>query len=123
MNSHLEGHATVLQAEPTIVTDAKIPTVETTVSNPEAATETKVRVEEFQINGEYLIGKVRELIRQGNLRRLIFKNSQGRTLLDIPLVVGVAGGVVGVALFPFAAALTAVGALVTRVTVVVERKE
>jgi hypothetical protein len=83
----------------------------------------KVRVEEFKISGDSLIGKVKELIQQGKLRRLVIKNSQGRTLADIPLMAGLVGGVAGSVVFPIAAVLATVGAVAAHLTVAVERKE
>lgn len=86
-------------------------------------TNDKVRVEEFKISGDDLVGKVRELIHQGNIRRIIVKNEEGRILVEVPLTVGVVGGVVGATLFPIVAALGAIGALVAHLSVVIERSE
>ncbi|MGB3240887.1 MAG: DUF4342 domain-containing protein [Geitlerinemataceae cyanobacterium] len=99
------------------------PSTDESTTDSEVPPSAKVGVEEFQMNSEYLMAKVKELIQQGKVRRLIFKNSQGRTLLDIPLLAGVGGGAVGLTLFPVAVAVAAVAALVSRVNVVVERKE
>lgn len=74
--------------------------------------------EEFKINGEDLVAKVKELIREGNIRRLIIKNEQGDTVLEIPLT----AGVLGVVLLPTLAAIGAVAALLTKCTIVVEKK-
>jgi len=54
------------------------------------------RTEEFKISGDELLAKARELVREGNVRRLIIKNGEGRTLIEIPLTVGV----IGAALLP-----------------------
>lgn len=75
------------------------------------------RTEEFALNGAQLIEKVKELVREGNVRRLTIKNEDGRTILEIPLTIGV----VGAALLPAVAAVGAVAALATRCTLVVER--
>ena len=75
------------------------------------------RTEEFSLNGSQLIEKVKELVREGNVRRLTIKNEDGRTILEIPLTIGV----VGAALLPVVAAVGAVAALATRCTLVVER--
>lgn len=83
----------------------------------------QVRVEEFQMNGSRLIAKVKELIQQGKVRRLIFKNSQGQILVDIPLLAGIAGGVVGITVFPVAMTLASVAALVNRLSLAIERKD
>ncbi len=77
------------------------------------------RRQEFSVNGDQLVAKVRELIEEGNVRRLIIKNEEGRTLLEVPLTVGV----IGAALLPVFAAIGALAALATRCTIVVERAE
>jgi hypothetical protein len=55
------------------------------------------RTEEFKVSGAGLKAKLKEIIRKGTVRRVVIKNAQGRTVLDIPL----AAGVVGAALLPF----------------------
>jgi hypothetical protein len=77
------------------------------------------RTEEFKINGDELIGKVKELIHEGNIRRVIIRNEEGTTLVEIPLSVGL----VGVALLPIWAAVGAIAALATDCTIVVERRD
>lgn len=86
-------------------------------------TQDKISVEELKINGDDLVAKVKELIHEGNIRRIILKNEDGRILIEVPLTVGVVGGVIGAALFPVIAAVGAIGALVTHMTLIVERKE
>ena len=83
----------------------------------------KVTVEEFKISGDVLGGKIKELIRQGNIRRIILKNESGQTLIEIPMTVGVIGSVISAALFPVVAAVGVIGAMVARLTVVIERIE
>jgi len=83
----------------------------------------KVKVEEFKISGDVLVGKVKELLRQGNIRRIILKNESGQTLIEIPMTVGVIGSVISAALFPVVAAVGVIGAMVARLTVVIERIE
>ena len=51
-------------------------------------------VEEFEVTGERLIAKVKELVHAGNIRRITIKNIDGETLVEIPLTVGVVVGVV-----------------------------
>jgi len=80
--------------------------------------EQKTIREEFKITGEQLLQKVKELIHEGNIRRVIVKQDD-RTLLEIPLTLGVAG----ILLAPTLAALGALAALVTECTIVVERVE
>ena len=77
--------------------------------------------EEFRLDGEQLLAKVKELIKQGNVRRIIIKNKDGKTLLELPLTYGVAG-VAALAVFaPTLAAVGAIAALVTECSVIVER--
>ena len=81
--------------------------------------EEKVRKEEFTISGEKLVSTVKELVRQGNIRRITIKNREGKTLIEIPLTLGVVGAV----LLPTLAAIGAIAALVTECTIVVEKIE
>ena len=103
-------------------TSAQVETKITEVVTEEE-TEQKFRVEEFKISGDTLVAKVRELIHQGNIRRIIIKNEEGRTLIEVPLTVGLVGGVIGATMFPVIAAIGAIGAVVAHLTIVVERKE
>ncbi len=77
----------------------------------------KVRVEEFEVTGEKLLATVKELVHQGNVRRIVIRNAKGVTLLEIPLVLGLAGAV----LVPVWAAVGALAALVAKLTLVIER--
>jgi len=75
--------------------------------------------EEFQVSADDLVGRVKELIHEGNIRRIRVRNEKGETLLEIPGTVGVIG-----ALFaPYLAALGAIAALATRCTIAVERNK
>jgi len=74
--------------------------------------------EEFKINGEQVLAKVKELIREGNARRITIKNESGESVLEIPLTLGVVGAV----LAPILAAVGAMAALLTKCTIVVEKK-
>ena len=76
------------------------------------------RTSEFTINGEEVVAKVKELIHEGNVRRIIIKNEEGRTMLEVPLTIGV----IGAAFMPVLAAIGAAAALATRCTIVVERE-
>ena len=76
------------------------------------------RTEEFKLRGEEVIAKVKELVHEGNVRRLIIKNEDGATLIEVPLTVGVLGAV----LLPVWAAIGAIAALATDCTIVVERR-
>lgn len=81
--------------------------------------EEKVRTEEFQVDGDELITKIKELLHEGNIRRVSIRNEEGRTLIDVPLTVGVVGAI----LVPQLAALGAIAALVARCTIVIEKAE
>ena len=76
-----------------------------------------VRVEEFEVTGEKLLARIKELIHQGNIRRIAIRNEKGVTLLEIPLLAGLAGAV----LVPVWAAIGALAALLVRCTIVIER--
>ncbi len=80
---------------------------------------TKTRTEEFKINGEDLLAKVKQVINEGNVRRIVIKNKEGKVLVEFPLTIGV----VGVLLAPVLAAVGAIAALVTECTLLVEREE
>ena len=82
------------------------------------ADETRSPFERVTVAGEDLLRKVKELIEEGNVRRISIKDKQGKTLIDLPLTVGV----VGAALAPMLAAVGAVAALVSECTVTVERE-
>ena len=74
--------------------------------------------QEFSVSADELTKKVKELLHEGNVRRVIVKDESGRALLEIP----VTAGVVGVLLAPWLAAAGVVAALATKCTIVVERK-
>lgn len=78
----------------------------------------KTHNEEFKINGEELLGKVKQLVREGNIRRITIKNKDGKSILELPLTIGVVGAI----LAPALAAVGAVAALVTECTLIVERE-
>lgn len=75
--------------------------------------------EDLRVEGTQLLSKVRELIQEGNVRRIIVRDNEGRTLIEIPLTLGVAGAV----LAPALAAVGAVAALVTECSITVERAQ
>lgn len=77
----------------------------------------QARTEEFTFNGEELLARIKDLIRQGNIRRIIIKNKDGHILMEIPLTFGVVGAV----LAPTLAAIGAIAALLSEATVVVEK--
>ena len=81
--------------------------------------EEKVRTEEHKVSGDDLVAKIKELVHEGNVRRIIVKNEEGKTLIEVPLTMGVIGAV----LMPVWAAIGAIAALVADFTIVVEKVE
>ena len=79
----------------------------------------KVRIREFKVKGGQLVDKVREVIEEGNARRIIIKK-EDRVLLEFPLSVGVGGAAAALLLAPMLAAVGAMAALVTDVHVIIE---
>lgn len=77
------------------------------------------RTEEFQVTGEAVVAKLREILHAGNVRRIIIKNEAGQTLIEVPLTLGVVGAV----LLPVWAAIGAIAALAANLTIVVEKVE
>ncbi len=80
-------------------------------------TEEQVHTQEHRVRGEGLVAKLREILRQGNIRRIIIKNEEGKTLIEIPLTVGVVGAMFA----PVWAAVGAIAALAADLTIVVEK--
>jgi hypothetical protein len=85
----------------------------------DAMTEERARTEEFKVEGEKLIGKVKEVIHEGNIRRIIIKDKDGKTMLEIPMTFGVVGALIA----PQLAAIGAIAALLTEATVVIEKED
>jgi hypothetical protein len=83
---------------------------------PETATSVPRKVEEHKVAGEKLVARVRELLREGTVRRVIVKNDAGAILMEIPLTVGVVGAV----LLPVWVALGAIAALAAHYRIAVE---
>jgi hypothetical protein len=79
----------------------------------------KAPAERFDVKSEDLVKKVKELLHEGNVTKIIVHDEQGRLLLELP----VTAGLIGVVLAPWLAAVGAIAALVTRCTISVERKE
>ena len=79
--------------------------------------EENVRTEEFRVAGEAMVAKIKELVRETNIRRITIKNDTGQTLIEIPLSIGVVGAV----LLPVWAAIGAVAALAANCTIIVEK--
>lgn len=73
--------------------------------------------EEFTVSGDAVVTKIKELLHEGNIRRISIKNEEGRTLIEVPLTIGVIGSL----LLPVWAAIGAIAALAARLTISVER--
>ncbi len=74
-------------------------------------------MEEFKVSGAKLVEQLKALLKEGNVRRVVLRNPQGRVLLDVPLTAGIAAS----ALLPFWAAVASIAVLATDYTVLVER--
>ncbi|MEO0887217.1 MAG: DUF4342 domain-containing protein [Cyanobacteria bacterium J06648_10] len=92
-------------------------------ADSKTASQENITVEEFKISGDALASQIKGLIQRGNIRRIIIKNEEDHTLIEIPLTVGVIGGTIGAALFPVVAAVGVIGAMVAHLTVVIERQK
>ena len=75
-------------------------------------------IEEIKVTGEQLLAKIKELIKQGNIRRITISDRDGKVLMSLPLTFGVVGAI----LAPSLAAIGAIAALVAECTVKVERE-
>ena len=92
----------------------------TTKKSTNTSSKTKSTFEEtINVKGEEVIGKVKELIKQGNVRRIIIKDKNGKDIIQIPLTLGVVGAV----LAPALAAVGAIAALVTECSITVQREK
>jgi RNA polymerase subunit RPABC4/transcription elongation factor Spt4 len=75
--------------------------------------------EEVSIAADDLIGRIKEILKEGNVRRIVVRTEKGEHLLEIPVTVAA----VGTLLAPYLAALGAIAAIATKATIVIERKE
>ena len=82
----------------------------------------EVRKEEFKVDGTELLKKVREIIKEGNARRIIIK-LEGKTLLEVPLTIGVAGVTALTIFAPVLVAIGAIAGIITNCTLIVEKVE
>jgi len=74
--------------------------------------------EEFKVSGEDITEKIKEIIKEGNARRIIINNEDGESVAEFPLTVGAVGALIA----PILAAVGAIAALLTKCTIVVEKK-
>lgn len=79
--------------------------------------ENRTYSEEFTVSGDAVVAKIKELLHEGNIRKISIKNEEGKTLIEIPLTFGV----IGTVLLPVWAAIGAIAALAARLTISVER--
>ncbi len=78
----------------------------------------KIKSQSYKVNGEQLLKKVKELVAEGNVRKITIKNKSGEVLVVFPLTIGVVGAV----LAPVLAAVGALAALIGECTISVERE-
>ncbi len=76
-------------------------------------------MDEFEVAGNDMVQKIKELISEGNIRRIIIKDQEGSVVFEVPLTVSV----VGVVLAPILAAVGAIAAMAMKYTISVERRE
>jgi hypothetical protein len=74
---------------------------------------------EFKVSGEDLLRKIKELIREGNIRRIKIKNTKGKTYLEIPVTIGA----IGTMIFPVFAAIGALAALAANFIIEIEKTD
>ena len=85
--------------------------------------EEEVREEIYRVSADETVAKVKELVAEGNVRRIIIQSEEGKNLIEFPLTVGVAAAAGVLLLAPLLAAVGALAAIVTDITIVVEREE
>jgi hypothetical protein len=81
-----------------------------------AVEQTSSKTFEYRVSGGDLLGTIKKLIHEGNVRRITIKNEEGKTLIEVPLTLGV----IGTVLMPVWAAIGAIAALVNHCTIAVE---
>jgi len=79
---------------------------------------TKQYEEESKVKGEELLAKIKALIKEGNIRRITIKTKEGKSIIEIPLTIGIVGAVIA----PVLAAVGAIAALITECTIMVQRE-
>lgn len=78
-----------------------------------------MKKEEYKVSGEQVLNKVKEIIKEGNARRIIIQNENDETVIEFPVTIGVVGAIVA----PVLAAVGAAAALLTNCTIIVEKKD
>ena len=79
----------------------------------------KLNQESFRVSGDEILSKVKEIIKEGNARKIIIKNDKDETIIEFPVTVGV----IGVVLAPIFAAVGTIAALATDCTIIVEKRD
>jgi len=79
----------------------------------------RIKFEEIKVAGMELVDKVKALIHEGNIHRLIIKSEEGHTMIEVPVTIAAVGAIAA----PVLAAVGAIAAMVTHCTIVVERRE
>ena len=77
----------------------------------------------FEVSSERLVGRVKEILKDANVKRVIIKDDKGRVLISIPVTWGAAGAIATLALAPWLAALGVIAGIATQCTLVVERSD
>ena len=78
----------------------------------------EINTETIEVDGDDLVARIKEIVHEGNVRRILIKNEEGEKIIELPLTVGV----VGVLLLPTLAAVGAVAALISKCTIEIERE-
>lgn len=79
----------------------------------------QAKTEKFQVTGDEILKKVKKLIKEGNIRRMVIKNEKGVVIMEVPVTIAVVGTVFA----PILAAIGALAALLTQATIEVERRK
>lgn len=77
-----------------------------------------MRTEEFKVSGNDILKKIKELIKEGNIRKITIKDKEGKSIAEFPLTIGVVGTVI----LPVVAAIGTIIALVAECTISVEKE-
>ena len=89
----------------------------------EQAREEQVRTEEYVFSGDEIIAKIKELLHEGNVRRMTIYSDSGTVLLDVPLTIGLVGTAAAVVLAPVLSTITMLAGVLLKIKVKVERIE
>ncbi|MEO8194336.1 MAG: DUF4342 domain-containing protein [Gemmatimonadales bacterium] len=82
------------------------------------SSDSSAKTEEHKVSSDQLLNKVKQIVREGNARKITIKNEAGKSLMEIPLTIGI----VGVVLIPIWIAIGTIAALVGHYTIVVEKR-